>query len=284
MSWFCLYLPTTDSGPVADALRDLLARESYEPYDPFPGGTGTPPGLREMVRHFVTPPTDSWVRVVGQPDEVVLPSLQETLAQPLLYGWLTADDGGFALYQDGTRTDDPAALADYLRKGQTLDVLQQAFDGELPVDAVGSDQPPVVVAGAEDLPPELRQFAEDQGVNPRQANKLFKRLSDNLFGKLARQADDEAGDEQAQARAALMGGGGQDVWNNLHGQRVRAIASVLALPANWRTPDFDTIREAYQVHRLRQRSPRMPLMPGDKETLASVPDALDYVPVYMGKR
>ena len=42
------------------------------------------------------------------------------------------------------------------------------------------------------------------------------------------------------------------------------------------------MRDAYQVHRLRQRAPRLMLMPGDKETLDAVPDALDYTPVYLG--
>ncbi len=66
-------------------------------------------------------------------------------------------------------------------------------------------------------------------------------------------------------------------------QRVRAIAGVLRLPDNWRLPTWETVRDAYQVHRLRARNPRMALMPGDKESMEAVPDALDYLPVYMGK-
>jgi hypothetical protein len=32
---------------------------------------------------------------------------------------------------------------------------------------------------------------------------------------------------------------------------------------NWRLPALETVRDAYQLHRLRERNPRMPLMPGD---------------------
>ena len=40
----------------------------------------------------------------------------------------------------------------------------------------------------------------------------------------------------------------------------------------------------FQVFRLRQRAPRMALMPGDQDTMDAVPNALDYTPVYMGRK
>jgi hypothetical protein len=138
------------------------------------------------------------------------------------------------------------------------------------------------VMGADDLPPDIRQLAEEKGVDSRRVGNLFERLARSLFGKLAGEDDSEASEEQAQARELVMGGG-RDIWNSLPGQRVRAIAGVLALPDTWRVPDWDAVREAYHVHRLRERAPRMPLMPGDKEAMDAVPDALSYLPVYMGK-
>jgi hypothetical protein len=281
MSWHSLYLHTTDTASIAATLRALLAAQGYVAYDPFPGGGGTPPGLRELVRQFVAPPQDGWVRVLGAPDEAVLPDLSRE-SGPVLCAWVTDEDGGFALYQDGARHTDPAAFAPFRHADKTPDLLARAFAGTLPVPVLeGDGDPPVMATGADDLPPELQQLAQEKGVNPRQASKLMQRLGGNLFGKLARGAGNEASDEQAQAREALRGGG--DVWNSLGGQRVRAIASVLDLPSNWRQPTLDTLRDAYQVHRLRQRSPRMPLMPGDQEALDAVPDALAYRMVYLGR-
>jgi hypothetical protein len=62
-----------------------------------------------------------------------------------------------------------------------------------------------------------------------------------------------------------------------------ALAGVLALPANWREPDFDAVREAYQVARLLRRNPRSQLMPDEQAALKIVPGALEYQAVYVGK-
>lgn len=283
--WHQLYLPLDDSGAVAATLRARMEAHEYQSYDPFPGGTGTPSGMAQMVRLFVAPAQDGWVCVLGQPDDTLLPDLSTHAGVPVLYGWLTEEDGGFALFRDGVRRDDPAVLEPYLRTGQTLDMLRRAFEGKLAVPPVegGRDQPPVIVAGADSLPPEIQQLAQEQGVDPKKANSILKRLSNSLFGRLARLAGDDSPDtEQAQAREVFMGGG-RDLWNSLHGQRVRAAAGVLRLPTNWREPAWETVRDAYQVHRLRQRSPRMALMPGDREMMDAVPDALAYTPVYMGR-
>lgn len=294
-SWHSLYLLTDDTAPVAAALNAALTALGYRPYDPFPGGTGTPPGLVSMVRLFVAPVQEGWVRILGQPDEAILPDLSQQTGAPVIYGWLTGEGGGFALFRDGARQADSAGSGDldafepYVRPGQTLDVLRAAFAGNLPVEPVAAgsgDGPPVMVVGADSLPPELQQFAQDRGVDPKKADKILQRLSGNLFGKLARGsggAKGEAQSDQDAARAMLSGSGGRDLWNSLDGQRLRAAAGVLNLPGNWRVPEWDAVREAYQIHRLRQRSPRMPLMPGDKETMDAVPDALAYMPVYMGR-
>jgi hypothetical protein len=52
---------------------------------------------------------------------------------------------------------------------------------------------------------------------------------------------------------------------------------------DWRDPDFVTLRDAYALHKRRERSPNATLYPGDAEALAAVPDALTYTPVYAGK-
>jgi len=280
-TWTSLYVQLTDSAVAADALRSLLAERGYQPYDPFPGGTGTPPGQKETVRLFVAPAQDGWVRVLGEVDQSLLPDLSRALKTPVLYAWLDEQDGGMSLYQDGEQQDDPASFASYLRQDVSVEKLQQAFAGKLKVSPVESTEPPVMVVGADALPPELQQFAADQGVDPKKADKLAKRLTDQLFGRLSKQSG-ASREEQEQARSVLMGGG-RDIWNSLQGQRLRAIAEQLKLPANWRLPTLDTVRDAYHVHRLRQSKPRMPLMPGDQESLKAVPDALEYIPVYVGR-
>ncbi|RPI95211.1 MAG: hypothetical protein EHM39_11880 [Chloroflexi bacterium] len=284
-NWYRLLIPITDAPTdapkVAAALRSSLEARDYIPFDPFPGGTGTPLGLTSMVRLFVAPPQDGWVVVLGEYPENLIDNVSRELDSPVLYGWLTETEGGFALFEGSTRRDDPAAFDRYLRRGQSDDILRRAFAGELKVEAVDSDKPPVAVLGADALPPELRQMAEDQGADPVKAGKMFERISGTLLNRLGGGAGKE---EQEQARAMIMGGGGMDVWNSLKGQRVRAIAGVLNLPGNWRLPSLQAVRDAYQVHRLRQRSPRLALMPGDREVMQAVPDALEYVPVYMGHK
>lgn len=274
LSWYSLYLHTNDTLAVAESLRALLTAQGYAPFDPFPGGSGTPPGLSNTVRQFIAPPQRGWLRLLGQPIESLLPDWSRAVARPILYAWLTEQSGGWALFREGMRDDDPAAFEPYLHPDRSLDDLRSAFEGRLKVDVVDSESP----ASGGALPPELRDFAQQQGVDDKKAGSLFDRLSASMFGKLAGSGDAE----QEQARA-LWSGSGHDPWNSLDGQRVRAIASVLRLPENWRLPTWETVRDAYQVHRLRARSPRMTLMPGDQEALDAVPDALEYLPVYMGK-
>ncbi|MCD4687227.1 MAG: hypothetical protein K8S97_14965 [Anaerolineae bacterium] len=282
--WYSLYLPLDDPAPVIDALRATLDARGYAPYDPFSGGTGTPLKLTATVRHFVAPAQAGWVRVLGQPDNDALLDFHQRVAAPVIVGWLTGEEGGFALLHDGARHESSEAVrqktldafADYLRPEHTLDTLRAAFEGEIAVAAVDSDEPPVAVVGGEALPPELAEFAAQQGVDAGKANKMFERLGGKLLGRFT-------GGDQDEARAMIMGQAGGDIWNSLHGQRVRAVAGVLRLPATWRTPTWQQVRDAYQIHRLRQRSPRMMLMPGDQEALDAVRDALDYTPVYMGQ-
>lgn len=276
-TWYRLFVLANDAAQVTTALRTPLEALDYVPFDPFPGGTGTPPGLTQTVRLFVAPPRQNWITVLGEYPVDLLLDFNREIGAPVVYGWLTEDDGGLALYQDGTRRDDPAAFAPYLQPGQPPDILPRAFAGEIKVEVLESDQPPVAVLGADALPPELQQLAQDQGADPVKASKMFEKVSNKLLKRMG------GGEEQEQARTMFMGSG-QDVWNSLNGQRIRAIISLLTLPDNWRLPSLQTMRDAYQVHRLRQRAPRLMLMPGDQETLDAVPEALDYTPVYLGHK
>ena len=275
-TWHSLFIPGAEASAVAEALHALLARRGCAPYDPFPGGTGTPPEFTTLVRLFVAPAQGGWVRVLGDLDAALLPDLAAALDSPLLVAWLEEDGGGFALISaDGARHEDADAFIPYLRAGAMPDGLRRAFAGEVHVAPLESD-----AAGA-GLPPDLHEVAREQGVSPQQAGKLFERLSESLFGKLAGQSG-ESDAEQARARAVLMGGG-RDAWNSLHGQRVQAIAETLALPANWRLPTWEDVRDAYHAYRMQARYPRMIALPGDRESLAAVPDIADYLLVFMGR-
>lgn len=287
-NWYSIYVPLAEAphldgvdarAAVAETLRSSLVEQEYQAYDPFPGGTGTPPDLTGMVRLFCAPEQDGWVRVLGQVPPAVLAALSTTLAVPVLSAWLTEDSGGLVVVDAGHTDDSPGALVPFLKPGQSPDAITNAREGAIAV--------PLVDGGAAGggrggkLPPELEQLARDKGVSTRRAGKMFDRLGGNLLRKLGGSDDDD--EAQAQARQMLMGGG-HDIWNSLDGQRLRALAGLLRLPDNWRQPAFETLRDAYQLHRLRQKNPRIPLMPGDKETMAAVKDALNYVPVYMGRK
>lgn len=288
--WHRLFLPAATAGAlasaedasdthvaeavrVAEALRAALAERGYQPYDPFPGGSGTPLGLNTTLRLFVAPSQDGQVVVLGEIPEDLLAGLSLHWDSAFLVGWLTENDGGFAVYRDGMRQDSAAALTPYLRGGQSIPTLHRALAGELAA-------PPLDTPSGGGLPPELHALAQGKGVDPDHASSLFERLSGGLFGKLGKQ--DDSSEDQQQARM-VFAGGEQDLWETLHGQRVRAIAETLNLPGNWRLPSQETVRDAYHVHRLRERNPRMPLIPGDTEVLRSLPNALSYQPVYMGR-
>ena len=271
--WHALYIPLEDADRVEAVLRAALADLGYQLYDPFSGGSGTPPGLIALVRSFVAPPAAGWTRVLGELDDAALPALSAALDGPLLQGWLVDGEGGFAVWRGGAGDASADALAAFLRADRSRADLDEAL--RLPAPATG--QRP----GESALPPEIAHLAEARGVSARQADKLVSRLSGNLFGKLNRQAGGAEDDAQVQARALLAAQ--TDVWATPAGQRVLAIAAALALPPTWRDPDLDAVRDAYQLQRLRARTPRLPLMPGDQQVLDAVPDALRYRPVYMGR-
>ncbi len=275
-SWHSLYVADVSPEAVSAALISVLGRHGYTPYDPFPGGAGTPPGLTDLVRLFVAPAQEGGVRVLGVLDRALCTELSAALDRPVLVAWLDEKSGGFALAMGNTIDETPDALVPYLRIGSTLDDLRRAWAGEVRVDA-----PPDEAQAGQQLPPALRDLAEQQGVDLRKAGSLFEQLSGRLFGGLAGQAGESTAEQEA-ARAVLMGGG-RDLWNSLAGVRVCAIASLLTLPANWREPDWDAVRDAYHACRMRERYPRMTPLPGDRAALAAVPDAAAYWPVFMGR-
>lgn len=276
MSWHSLYIRTDDAAGTtitAATLIEVLSRQGYQRYDPFPGGMGTPLALKTFVRHFVSPVTEGWVRILGTPDPDTFVTL--SVHYPLLHGWLSGSDGGIEVYQNGQKQSD---LTPYLAPGKTADDLTRAIQGTYqaePAKAGRRDQ-----TKADALPDELQQFARERNVNIDQANRLINRLTSRVFGKL----DDpgsEAGTMRDRARSMLDSG--RIDWNSIAGRRLIALAEILALPATWRDPDFEVVREAYQVARMLRKNPRAQLMADEKAALKAIPNADVYEAVYMGK-
>ncbi len=268
MAWHSLYFRSNEVSSIVAALVETYQQRGYQPYDPFPGGSGTPIGVKTFIRLFIAPPIDCWVRVLGEPDLDCLDAV--SAGKSMLHAWLTDTDSGIDLYQDGKL--DPQGLAAYLRTGETEEDLKQALLGTV----ISASQDPGIV------PDEVSQFARDHNVNPDQANKMMERLTSRLFGKLDRASGGEASAMQSQARA-LVTGSGRVNWSSAAGQRLQTLAEVLALPQNWHEPDFAEVRDAYQPARMRRKNPRASLMSDEQDALARLPDVLSYEAVYMAK-
>lgn len=265
--WSSLYLPYVDSAQVAAQVESSLTALGYTRYNPF----GSMPGKAypHTVRLFVAPAREGWVRVVGIPDVAQLPLLsRETVCL-----WLALDGSAadISIYAEGAAAD-AGALAPYLREGHTLDDLRRIIDSP-EIHIIEPDKPadlPVTL-----LPDQFRALAAD--VDSQQAQSMFDRLTQSLFRRAA------PSDDVASAAQALIRAGHPPQWNSPGGERLRALAACLSLPAGWHDPDFVTLRDAYQVHERRRRKPNADLYPGDAEAMAHVMDALDYLPVFGGR-
>jgi hypothetical protein len=249
MDW--LFIQSEDAGSVAVEVREALHRLGYKDYDPFPGGTGTPPDMKTFVKAFAGPAHEGWVRIVGTLD----PTLFEHLNTIPVFtrAWLTDSDGGITIYDHGAvQTPEPRPY------------LAPKAESKGNVESI--------------LPDNMRDLAGK--VNMKQADQMMNRLSSTLFGKLDRQSGGEASAMQNQARAML---GGSNLWNSPGAAKLLGVAHVL--PTGWRDPDFDTVREAYQVARLIQKNPNAAkrLLPDESAALKALPDAVTYLPIYLGR-
>lgn len=270
ITWNSLHLSCEDAGQLSAQIQQHLTDQGYTLYDPFkatPGGRAYP----VSVRLFVGPPTAGWTRIIGtrtpsgRLEDLLLPALSThgtTLA-------LTLDDqeAHITAYADGEPVDTLQALTPYLNPDCTPDDLQKALRGDVTADEnsrVG-DLPMDV------LPSDVQSMASR--LKSRQINRLFKRMMKTLGGM---------GDERQSAAREMLEQSRAD-WKGSGGQRIRTVMTCLTMPTNWHTPDFVTLRDAYQLHLRRQQRPNAPLYPGDAEAMQAVPDALDYTPIYGGQ-
>jgi hypothetical protein len=162
---------------------------------------------------------------------------------------------------------DVVALLDALQAFAPADALSRALRGDLPL--------PVVDGAAKSVFDSLSGDAGLQAmasqVDPKQAQKMFDRLSSGLMNRVG-------GD--ASAAQNVMNAAAPD-WNSAGGRCIRGLLTTVNLP--WQQPEFNALRDAYQLHARRRRSPNARLYPGDEAAMDAVANALDYVPVYGGR-
>lgn len=267
-TWNNLYCRGDDANLLADALRAALTAAGYTLYHPF----GLVPGksYAQSVRLFVAPPAAGWIKVLGEVPDALLPPLSPVgLCLRLA---LAGDQAAVTLYAAGQPAE-ADTLRPYLRGDWTAEDLQNILSGEGGTRSILS-LPPTTGLPNDILPPDIQALAGR--VNPTQANKLFARLS----GQVLQRAGN--GDEAEAARALIAGEGVPD-WDSPGGRRCRMLLAALGLPDDWREPDFTALRDAYQLHERRRRLPNARLYPGDEDTMARVPNALDYQVVYGGR-
>jgi hypothetical protein len=262
-AWYSLYLRSENPSEVSDTLQSVFQNLGWTPYDPFPGGVGTPFSLKIFAKAFVLPADTSLIRVVSEaafPEEILF-SLSEL--QPILFGWLTASDGGWQAIHEAVARAAPDAFAPFLKPEASPETVARAIKGDVPVPT--AEQP-------SNLPPDVEKLA--QKVNPKQAEKLAERMSGGIFDRLG------GGSSKSEAQAFLKGG---IDWNSDAGRKVRALASVFALPTNWREPSYVQAKDAYQAARALARNPKATLTAGEQDARRALPNASDFKPIFMGK-
>lgn len=260
MHWTSLYLSSDDTQRILIRLQTSLTSHGYELFDPFgliPGKT-----FPQAVRLFVAPPANGWTRILGALDDFI-PLALSSLGVCLLVG-LEAETSRIQTFVNGMEVDPIEALTPHLRPERADDLRDALSSGgrgtarrvptPIPLDA---------------LPPDVQNMAHH--LNPNQMNRMFNKLMGRLGKGMA--------DDVLAARHLLENA---PKWGSAGGQRILAVMDCLTIP-NWQRPDFITLRDAYQLHVRRQRSPNAALYPGDAEAMEAVPDALRYTPIYGGK-
>ncbi|MFN8528239.1 MAG: hypothetical protein U0670_06485 [Anaerolineae bacterium] len=292
--WSSLFLPYADPSLsvgqiVVDRLKDGLLAMGYELYNPFAVGPGK--AYANAVKLFVCAGDGQWVGVVAAPEPLSIMAELGLAQTNLAYDpfpfclCLALDDmpsgettGLIEVYVNGEKSDPIPLLANYLKPGKTVNDIAAA----LKLCASSSDEsaapPPSAQPSArssdavfEVLPDNIKSMAGQ--INPNQAKGLVSRLSQNLMGKLGG-APPGTGD---------LLRGTAPAWDSPAGRGLVALAECITLPHDWLNPDYAAVRDAYALSLRRQMNPKMTLLPGDREALDAVPDALTYQPVYGGK-
>ncbi len=274
--WCSLFL-TCDNGvgtqaTIAQQLRDALKSLGYTLYDPF--GTIPSKSYHNTVRSFVAAEDQNWVRLIlsEPPPKPLLATVTLDCAGMLVT--VRAGQAEIDIYRHSERVDSAAdVLREHLREGATIDALQNALT-RMQVTLIPPDENQPNNVPYDALPDDIRDMGA--GVSPDAVSKMFGKITGNLLRKAGGSSDDVEG-----ANALL--GQGKINWDAPSVQALQDVIDLLTVPQHWREPDFIALRDAYGLHARRQRKPNARLYPGDAETMAAVPAALSYIPVYGGK-
>lgn len=267
--WHSLFSVSTDSAALANTLRETVTALGYTLFDPF----GLLPGKAypKAVRLFVAPAVEGWTRIIIGAGDAELARAFSSHVPLVLSLALDGQEAEIGIYAAGNAAG-AEALAPYLRPGCALaDVERILKTPDLHIVETSQD----TGLPLELLPPDVQAMADN--VNMKQAQSMFARLTGTALKRAGQ------GASAADAARSLIAAGNPPDWNSAGGKRLRALVDSLTIPAGWQQPDFTPLRDAYQLHARKRRNPNATLYPGDAEAMASVPDALDYTPVYGGK-
>jgi hypothetical protein len=265
--WNSLYLRSENAAQVAENVRASLVLLGYTPFNPF----GLIPGKAYpiSVRLFVAPAENGWVRIIGVVDDALLGLITQSTFGLRIH---LQDHMEATTAQDGQLVELLPSLLPFLKADKTETDLHDALYSPMLVTSSTSNKEGLPLDA---LPDDVRSMAG--GVNPKQAQSLFTRLTGDVLKKVSPSG------EQLDAARKLVQQPSQVDWNSPGAVRVQAMMACLTVPLNWRDPDFDTLSDAYGLHERKRLNPNARDYPGDVETMAKVPQALTFTPVYGGK-
>jgi hypothetical protein len=245
--WNSLYCPSENVEAIIQSLQESLTALGYQPYNPFSAFPGK--SYPQTVRLFVAPPAGLYLQLDGTTATI-------------------------RAYAGGQVADVVTTMTPCLRAGQTAADLEMSLKTSPPIPLSTRGEGEAEVGGLPfgALPDDVQALASQ--VDKGAAEKMFNRLSGQLMKKVG---------GQNEAAQALVKGEGAADWGSAGGRQIRAIMACLSVPENWREPDFTALRDAYPLYERLRRNPNAKPYPGDEATMAKVPNALDYTPIYGGK-
>ncbi|PJF42663.1 MAG: hypothetical protein CUN55_09765 [Phototrophicales bacterium] len=271
MKWqTLLFSQVSDQSVLAEQIRANLKVQGYKPYDPFPGGLGSPIGKVLRLRMFLAPLHSRWARICIAPQDELPHALLETLELSGIFLQVLDDEAFKIQYIDAQNgvISSWQALEGFLAEGKTVADLEAAAQKPALIQKQSSSL---------NLPPDIEQMANAKGVNMTQVDKMMGKMTRRLLGK------EQESETLQQAKGSLSQTAAFD-WNAPSGQRLMAVMACLAVPQDyWREPSWDALTTAYQVARQRQRG-QGDLLPIDATALEAVPNALEYTLLYFSKK
>jgi hypothetical protein len=254
LDWACSFIPTSKRKNLVATVEAVALQAGYQPYNPFPGGSGTPMGKHDFIRLFAGPKQAGWIRLLGPAEPAFLAQVAQALQVSLIYAWISRTEGRVELMG-------PGSWADFLQAGYT----EADFDKPLATSSSTPASP-------------LLDLAQQQGVQPGMAQQLIQKTTQGLAKRLS----------HSDAHDPAMPASPSDVlqgfsWNQASAQRVSQHLAYLTIPSQWRDPSLADLAAAYSIACQLERTPQLALLPSDEVLLDKVAYPLDYTPLYFAR-